>query len=108
MNTACNASDYNNGACPIVNRPIVNPIAGASLSDVKVSMMTGSLMTNIGDFVKKNAIMLGVGALALGAGIYLLVRKKNARKKTLSGLTRTHKPKRTHKPQKQLKSLKLS
>jgi len=61
--------------------------ATATSSAVTANVMTGGAMSNIGNFIKKNAVMLGVGAAALAGGIYLLTRKKKSR--GLSGVSRT-------------------
>jgi hypothetical protein len=56
---------------------VPNPNATpAGTSSVKVTPMTGGLMDNIGAFFKKNAIIMGVGAVGIAVGIYFLTRKK--------------------------------
>ena len=60
----------------------------SSLESIRVEPMFGGMMSNIGEFVKKNAIILGIGALGIGAAIYFMTRKKSKTSKGLSGVSR--------------------
>jgi len=59
-------------------------------------------MSNVGNFIKQNAVMLGIGAVGIGAAIYFLNRKKKG-SRGLSGISRTRKPTK----HKRLKPMKL-
>jgi hypothetical protein len=83
---------------------IISP-AGGNSSAVTANVMTGGMMSNIGTFIKKNALMFGLGAAGIGAAVYFLTRKKKSGK-GLSGVSRTRR-KRPNSP-KRLKSIKLS
>ena len=86
---------------------IISPASGNS-SAVTANVMTGGMMSNIGSFIKKNAVMLGAGAVGIAGAVYFLTRKK---KKGLSGVSRRATKRRTTKrrstPQR-LKSINLS
>jgi hypothetical protein len=87
---------------------IISPASGNS-SAVTANVMTGGMISNIGNFVKKNAVMLGVAALGIGGVIYFMTRKKKG--KGLSGVRAgahsRSRSKRPNRPQ-SLKSIKLS
>jgi hypothetical protein len=85
---------------PQVQNMTVSPAQGNS-SAVTASVMPGGMMSNIGSFIKQNAVMLGVGAVGIGAAIYLMTRKRDSGK-GLSGVTRKRKSTKT------LKAMKLS
>ncbi|GHT78360.1 hypothetical protein FACS189464_1660 [Bacteroidia bacterium] len=55
---------------------VPNPNAIPASSSVKVTPMTGGMMDNIGAFFKKNALIMGVGAVGIAAAIYFITRKK--------------------------------
>ena len=82
---------------------IISPASGNS-SAVTANVMTGGMMSNIGNFIKKNAVMLGLGAVGIAGAVYFLTRKKKS--KGLSGVSRRV-PKRRKSPPR-LKSIKLS
>ena len=76
-------------------------------SETNINILTGGMLSNVGAFIKKNALLLGLGVLGVGGAIYLLTRKK---KKSLSGISRrkrTVRKKSTKKPVR-LKALGLS
>jgi cysteine synthase len=83
---------------------IISPASNNS-SAVTANVMTGGMMSNIGTFIKKNAVMLGIGAVGIAGAVYFLNRKKKA-KRGLSGIprkrTQTRKTKQTR-----LKPMKL-
>jgi hypothetical protein len=81
---------------------IISPAQGNS-SAVTASIQTGGMMSNIGNFIKKNAVMLGIGAVGIAGAIYLMNRKKKSGK-GLSGVGR-RKCKTTKTP---LKAIELS
>ena len=86
---------------------IISPSTDTS-SAVTAKVMTGGMMSNIGEFFKKNAIWLGVGAIGIAGGIYLLTRNKKSgtgKSKGLSGVSRSRTQKR--KPKTRMKSMKL-
>jgi hypothetical protein len=64
---------------------IISPASGNS-SAVTANVMTGGMMSNIGNFIKKNAVMLGIGAIGIAGAMYYLNRKK--KRPGLSGLPR--------------------
>ena len=64
---------------------IISPASGNS-SAVTANVMTGGMMSNIGNFIKKNAVMLGLGAVGIAGAVYFLTRKKKG--KGLSGIPR--------------------
>jgi hypothetical protein len=89
---------------------IISPASGNS-SAVTANVMTGGMMSNIGSFIKKNALMLGIGAAGIAGAIYLMTRKKKS-SRGLSGVVGAHprgrpKPKRRTNPHR-LKPIKLS
>jgi phosphotransferase system glucose/maltose/N-acetylglucosamine-specific IIC component len=91
---------------------IISP-ASSNSSAVTANVMTGGMMSNIGNFIKKNAVMVGLGVAGIGAAVYFLTRKKKS--KGLSGVSRRvgRSPKRRvgANPRghpKRLKSIKLS
>ena len=68
-------------------------------------------MSNIGAFIKKNALMLGIGAVGIAGAIYFLTRKK--KRSGLSGVSRRTRPsgvsrRRVGVRSKHLKPIKLS
>ena len=71
-----------------------------SIGNVSVSPMVGGVMSNVAAFVKKNAVIIGIGVVALGAAIYFATRK-NKKSKGLSGVSRrrstTNRSRRKHK-----------
>jgi phosphotransferase system glucose/maltose/N-acetylglucosamine-specific IIC component len=84
---------------------IISPASNTS-SAVTANVMSAGMMSNIGNFVKKNAVMLGVGAVGIGAAIYMMTRKK--KRAALSGIPRVSRPKRRKSTNsKRLKPMKL-
>ena len=49
-----------------------------NVGNLEVKPMFGGMMANIGNFMKKNAVLIGVGVVGIGALIYLMTRKKKA------------------------------
>jgi hypothetical protein len=102
--------DYEDEYYEPINQPdmIISPASGNS-SAVTANVMTGGMMANIGNFVKKNAVMLGIGAMGIAGAVYFLTRKK--KRAGLSGISR-RKSVRAHprgRPTtKRLKPMKLS
>jgi cysteine synthase len=84
---------------------IISPASGNS-SAVTANVMTGGMMSNVGSFIKKNAVMLGIGAVGIAGAVYFLTRKKKGKNKGLSGIRRKS-PNRRKSP-KSLKSIQLS
>lgn len=68
---------------------IISP-ATAQSSAVTANVMTGGMMANVGAFLKKNALLLGVGAVGIGAAVYFMSKKKRS---GLSGLPQRRKRK---------------
>jgi phosphotransferase system glucose/maltose/N-acetylglucosamine-specific IIC component len=85
---------------------IISPASGNS-SAVTANVMSGGMMANIGNFVKKNAVMLGIGAMGVAGAVYFLTRKKK-RSKGLSGISRRKTVKRRTTKAKRLKPINLS
>jgi len=80
------------------------------MDDIKINIMKGGLMSNIGDFLKKNAVWVGVGVAGLAGTIYLMTRKKKSNKGLLGA---SHRPKpriqkRTSSKPKRIKAQKLT
>ena len=85
---------------------IISPASGNS-SAVTANVMTGGMMSNIGNFVKKNAVMLGIGAAGIAGAIYFMTRKK--KRQGLSGIPKSSNiKKRKTINRKRLKPIKLS
>jgi hypothetical protein len=86
----------------------MNTYTESSNSSVTTNIMTGGMISNIGAFIKKNAVMLGIGAAGVAGAIYLMSRKKKSRL-GLSGLPKlTKMNKRKTRTTKRLKPIKLS
>jgi len=99
--------DYSDDYEPInPQNMVISPASGQS-SAVTVNTMTGGMMSNISAFLKKNALLVGVGAVGVGAAIYFMTRKKKSanRRSSLSGVTPSRTRKRKPKPK--MKSVKL-
>ena len=73
---------YNNSIYPSQSPP--DAIQG--IGNVTVTPMVGGMISNVGDFIKKNAVVIGLGAIGIGAVIYFMTRKEN-KSKGLSGAT---------------------
>ena len=72
-----------------MNDIIISPPREACLSsDISVKPLVGGILDNISAFVKKNAVIIGLGAVGMGAAIYFLTRKKKKTGKGLSGISR--------------------
>jgi len=86
---------------------IISPASGAS-SAVTANVMPGGMMSNVGAFLKKNAVLVGVGAIGIAGAVYFLTRKKkSAKSKGLSGVTQRRSRPRRRKAQTKLKSVRL-
>ena len=84
---------------------IISPATDTS-SAITANVMSAGMMSNIGNFVKKNAVMLGIGAVGIGAAIYMMTRKK--KRSGLSGISRPKRRKRRKTTNsKRLKPMKL-
>lgn len=70
---------------------IISPSSGSS-SAVTAEVMTGGMMSNIGAFIKKNAVLIGVGAAIAAGGIYFLNRKKKSSRGLSDGVRTYSRP----------------
>ena len=91
---------------------IISPASGNS-SAITANVQAGGMINNIGAFIKKNAVMLGIGAAGIGAAIYFMTRKKVGvhprGRPNLSGVSRRGRPKsKRRSSSKRLKPIKLS
>jgi hypothetical protein len=110
---ANNNDDYSEYETVNQQDMIISP-ANDTSSAVTANVMTGGMMSNIGTFIKKNAVILGIGAVGIAGAVYFMTRKKRPGLKGLAGLsrlpqTRTRTRKTKHpRNAKRLKSIKLS
>jgi hypothetical protein len=92
---------------PVNQQDMIISPATQNSSAITANVQAGGMISNIGNFVKKNAVMVAAAALGIGGLAYYLTRKK--KRTGLSGVSRKR-PTRPNRPQrhKPLKSLKLS
>ena len=62
------------------------PVTTRSSHAVTTQIMPGSLTTNVGDFLKKNALWIGLGVVGVAGAVYLMRKNKPKKNRGLSGI----------------------